>query len=393
MFLLIMASLKASDFQYCNPPRNSVEVLTGLNCYACKRPAYQGFIHSCGAIRCGGCDINHLCSLTEENNWMPVSVLPEAMRKNLETIQVVCPFERCKFVGTRTELIEHKASCDFAQQVCFNCNLSMPRKAYGAHLRSCIPSPCMYCSKTVPPAELKVHEQDLSQCLGTTDIFNTLKHPQVIRFLQEALLVSPPFTPSKKRKAEKKAAEEEAEEEEEEEEMEEDPLKKRIMQTMGTRGMKKMLSAHKIRVPKDSNKEVMADFIVEAVKNKKIKLGGENIEEMNNEEIEEKLLSYQYDHLTRFIRSQGLSLTATGMNKQKLAQHMVQQFRSLNLDLKLLFAKPVVHTILEHRGEAGNYEYFVDWKDLDEPSWQPEAEVDAAVVRNYWAELRNQHQE
>lgn len=407
--LLIMAlPLKASDFQYAAPPRNNKEVLTGLNCYSCKRPAYEGFIHTlCGSIRCGNCELNHLCKegsyISEQQNWISISSLPEAMRSGLDTIQVVCPFEKCKFIGTRASLLEHKNNCEYAPLVCFNCSSSMPRAKYNAHLRQCVPTPCPYCSKTVLPAELKEHELDVSKCLNTTELFKTLKHPQVIHFLQEVLLVSPPILRvrmTKKRKPEsaepseqeeesamEEEEEESIEEEEEEKDEEDEKLKQKVMESMGTREMKKTLSANKIKVPKDSNKDAMADIIVEAVKSKRMKLFDEVVEDMTNEQIIEKLLGYQYDHLTQFVRSQGLSLTATGMNKQKLAQHMVQQYRSSQLNLKLLFAKPVVHTILEHRGEEGNYEYFVDWKDLDQPSWEHESVVDTAAVRNYWAEL------
>jgi hypothetical protein len=48
----------------------------------------------------------------------------------------------------------------------------------------------------------------------------------------------------------------------------------------------------------------------------------------------------------------------------------------------------VVRKILNHRGEAGCYEYLVDWKGYSEKTWEPEAHMlDHDVVKVYWDSL------
>ena len=44
-----------------------------------------------------------------------------------------------------------------------------------------------------------------------------------------------------------------------------------------------------------------------------------------------------------------------------------------------------VQSILKHRGKAGDYEYFVKWKDYNERSWVHESSfLDDLVIKNYW---------
>ncbi len=52
-----------------------------------------------------------------------------------------------------------------------------------------------------------------------------------------------------------------------------------------------------------------------------------------------------------------------------------------------------IEHIVKHKGEPGNYQYFVKWKGYDEEdcSWVPQDNfLDDTLIRSYWKKYSNQ---
>ena len=52
-----------------------------------------------------------------------------------------------------------------------------------------------------------------------------------------------------------------------------------------------------------------------------------------------------------------------------------------------------VQSIVNHRGEAGNYEYETKWKGYNEITWEPQSNfLDDGVIKKYWSTIKsNEH--
>lgn len=178
---LIQMSTKGSDFLYAND--NSDELLENSECISCASPAYDPYIHACGVMRCAACSFAHDCSSGQE--WMHVSKIP-LLKSQLEKIKVCCPEDSCAFIGTRAEYLQHKEDCGYKLLKCDSCSEMLPKKDIEAHLKECTPLPCPYCLNLVRPAELKSHEEDLSQCVGMEEEFiRKMKHPLLAKLLKQ----------------------------------------------------------------------------------------------------------------------------------------------------------------------------------------------------------------
>ena len=66
----------------------------------------------------------------------------------------------------------------------------------------------------------------------------------------------------------------------------------------------------------------------------------------------------------------------------------IDQLKIVSKDGRTIDAEDNVYTIKkihQHRGDAGSYEYLIEWKGYKEKTWEPETNIlDDLVVKKYW---------
>lgn len=119
-------------------------------------------------------------------------------------------------------------------------------------------------------------------------------------------------------------------------------LKDKIMNSLGTRELLPLLRQHDITTPRNANKFTMVDLVAEAVKNKKIKM--QEIEKLAEEEepsVKDKLLEFNRTQLAKMARKHGLKFSDSGIQREDIADMIIQESKKGNMDIDKLVVEAV----------------------------------------------------
>lgn len=376
----------ASEFRYAGEPFNSKLLIESSKCVTCSYPAYNAYMHSCGALRCGTCSSVHQCNQQQESDhWIAVNKLPSMMKDPIVQIKVRCAEEKCKFVGTREEYLQHQPNCAFKQVKCNCCSQMFTSKALALHAKSCVLKPCFYCGKSLSPFERKQHSQEMSRCNGMDEFFHRIQHPVIQNWINSLILKNEEKDQVPKINQKRKFDEDKRD------------LKEEIALTMSVRDLYKILRDHQIDFTKGANKAEMVALVAEAVKNKKIKLTPRYNDKVKPLKV--KLMEWiSYENLIKVLRDQDIEINSTTMTKSELVDLIIEEYEAANLNLDYLFPGYgevyVINKIVDTREKDCQLEFLVDWKDGSERSWEYESSFLTLTLTNeYIRELQRDDSE
>ncbi|XP_046856582.1 TNF receptor-associated factor 6-like [Xenia sp. Carnegie-2017] len=129
---------------------------------------------SCGHLFCQACfDIllggpDPKCPEDQEKLSKKNAFPDNFIKRELKSIRLHCPSEKCKWFGAYEELEGHSQVCEHALTSCIHkqCNIQLPRSLLDEHLKNECEYrnvKCEYCGKDVPYASLMDHKENVCE--------------------------------------------------------------------------------------------------------------------------------------------------------------------------------------------------------------------------------------